>query len=82
MFFLAWAAMLALLPVLGAVTTAHPLWRSLPVSDWAFAGTDLTMLVLAALHACLAWRTWRFTPKPVRARPPRAARAATTEVAG
>ncbi len=76
------AALLALLPVLGAVTTAHPLWRSLPVADWAFAGTDLTMLALAALHACLAWRTWRFTPKPVRARAPRAARAATTEVAG
>lgn len=76
------AVLLALIPVVTAVTTTHSLWRSLPAADWTFAGTDLTLLALAGLHACLAWRTWRFTPKAVRARAPRAARASAAEVAG
>ncbi|AWH17737.1 PepSY domain-containing protein [Stenotrophomonas sp. ZAC14D2_NAIMI4_7] len=75
------ALLLALVPVLNATTTARPLWVTLPAGDWAFAGTDLTLLALAGLHACLAWRTWRFTPRTTRARAPRTAAAAASGVA-
>jgi len=57
------AALLALLPVLNAVTTPRPLWHSLATGDWVFAGVDLTCLALAALHAALALRAHRHRPK-------------------
>ncbi|WP_322028361.1 PepSY-associated TM helix domain-containing protein [Paraburkholderia sp. J76] len=53
------AALLALLPVVNALTTQRPLWRSLADGDWVYAGFDLMMLALAALHAALAVRTAR-----------------------
>jgi uncharacterized iron-regulated membrane protein len=53
------AAALALLPVLGAFTTDRPLWQSLADGDWVFAGIDLALWALAALHAVLAVRTAR-----------------------
>jgi hypothetical protein len=61
------AALLGLLPVLNAVTTARPLWHSLGQGDWVFAATDLMCWALAALHAGLAWRAARHRPG-VRAR--------------
>lgn len=68
-----WAAavLLALVPVLNAVTTERPLWTSLAQGDWVFAGTDLMCLALAALHAALAVRTQRHQPKlrPGRVKP-------------
>jgi uncharacterized iron-regulated membrane protein len=57
------AALLALLPVLNAVTTQRPLWHSLAQGDWIFAGIDLMCWVLAALHAALALRTARHQVK-------------------
>lgn len=62
------AALLALLPVLNAVTTPRPLWRSLAEGDWVFAGIDLTCWALAALHAALAVRARRHRPgiRPAR----------------
>ncbi|WP_258223194.1 PepSY-associated TM helix domain-containing protein, partial [Stenotrophomonas sp. HMWF023] len=66
------AILLALLPVLTAFTTPHPLWRTADAGDWAWAGADLTLLALAVLHAYIGWRAWRFTPK---ARRPRASAA-------
>jgi len=59
---------LGLLPVLNAVTTERPLWRSLCEGDWVFAGADLLFWVLAALHAVLAVRSGRHTLRPVAAR--------------
>jgi len=73
------ALLLTLLPALTATTTAHPLWRTLTTGDWAFAGTDLTLLALAVLHAVLAWRIWKHAPKVKRARPPAAPRTAVPE---
>ena len=61
-------ALLALLPVLNAVTTQRPLWRSLAEGDWVFAGTDLMCWGLAALHAALAIRTSGHRPRSVRDR--------------
>lgn len=62
------AAALALLPLLTALTTERPLWRSLAQGDGVFAGMELSLLALAALHAVLALRTARHQPKtrPVR----------------
>lgn len=77
--FMLGALLLALLPVLTAMTTPHPLWHALPTGDWAFAGTDLTLLALSALHALLAWRTWKHAPKLKRARPSAASRNAAAE---
>ncbi|MGP9811837.1 PepSY-associated TM helix domain-containing protein [Rhodopseudomonas sp. NSM] len=56
-----WAAtaLLALLPVLNALTTQRPLWRSLAEGDWVFAGVELMCWALAALHAVLAMRAAR-----------------------
>ncbi len=56
-----WAAsvLLCLLPVLNAVTTQRPLWRSLAEGDWVFASVDIMCLALALLHAGLAVRTAR-----------------------
>lgn len=73
------ALLLALLPALTATTTAHPLWRTLAAGDWAFAGTDLTLLALAVLQAVLAWRIWKHAPKAKRARPPAAPRTTVPE---
>lgn len=53
------AGLLALLPVLNALTTARPLWRSVAEGDWVFAGFDLMMWAFAALHALLAIRVSR-----------------------
>jgi uncharacterized iron-regulated membrane protein len=53
------AALLALLPVLNAVTTQRPVWRSLAAGDWVYAGFDMMMWALAALHAVLALRMGR-----------------------
>lgn len=53
------AAALALLPILNALTTARPLWKSLAQGDWVFAGADMLFLALALLHALLAWRVRR-----------------------
>jgi hypothetical protein len=56
-------AMLALLPMLNAITTDRPLWRSVAQGDWVFAGFDLMMWAFAALHAALALRVMRHRPR-------------------
>ncbi len=73
---LLWAAtaVLALLPLLSWVTTGRHLLASLEAGDGVFAGMDLTLWALAALHAVLALRTMRHQARLPRARP--AARAA------
>ena len=53
------SALLFLLPILNALTTQRPLWHSLAVGDWVFAGMDLMCWALALLHAALAIRTRR-----------------------
>ena len=53
------AALLALLPMLNALTTERPLWRSLVVGDWIFVGIDLFCLAIGVLHAVLAIRAAR-----------------------
>lgn len=57
------AALLALLPLLNAVTTQRPLWRSIAEGDWVFAGFELMLWVFAALHGLLAWRVARDRPR-------------------
>ncbi len=57
------SALLALLPVLNAATTARPFWRSLADGDWVFIGMDLMCLALAVLHAALAVRVARHQPR-------------------
>ncbi|MES2412797.1 MAG: PepSY-associated TM helix domain-containing protein [Pseudomonadota bacterium] len=69
-------ALLALLPVLNALTTSRPLWHSLAEGDWIFAGTDLMCWALAALHAMLALRTMRHRARSRPVRAPRDAAAA------
>jgi len=62
------AAVLALTPVLNALTTDRPLWRSLAEGDWVFAGMDLALWAFAAVHAALALRTLRHRARaPARA---------------
>ncbi|MBB1602307.1 PepSY domain-containing protein [Variovorax sp. UMC13] len=61
-------AALALLPIVSAFTTERPLWRSLLAGDWVFAGLELTLWALAALHALLAIRTMRHSAKVKPAR--------------
>jgi uncharacterized iron-regulated membrane protein len=56
-------AMLALLPVLNALTTDRPFWRSVAQGDWVFAGFDLMMWAFAALHAALALRVTHHRPR-------------------
>lgn len=63
-------AALALLPLLNAVTTDRPLWRSLADGDGVFAGVDLVLWALAALHAMLAIRTARQSPRTRAAHKP------------
>jgi len=53
------AALLALLPLLNALTTQRPFWRSVAAGDWVFAGVDLMCGALALLHAVLAIRSAR-----------------------
>ncbi|MEK6347859.1 MAG: PepSY-associated TM helix domain-containing protein [Burkholderia sp.] len=53
------AALLALLPVLNALTTDRPIWRSVADGDWVYTGFQLMMWVFAALHALLALRVSR-----------------------
>lgn len=57
------AVLLALLPVVSAATTPRPLWLSLSKGDWVFAGFELMLWALAALHATLAIRTARHKPR-------------------
>ncbi|MFJ2995390.1 PepSY-associated TM helix domain-containing protein [Pandoraea sp. NPDC087047] len=57
------AAVLALLPVLNALTTSRGLWHSVTTGDWVYAGVDLMLWAFAALHAWLAVRTARHKPK-------------------
>ncbi|THU02896.1 PepSY domain-containing protein [Lampropedia puyangensis] len=64
--------MLAGLPIVNALTTERGLVTSLFAGDWVFAGLDLTLLALAALHAMLWWRVQRYVPKsatPKKAKP-------------
>ena len=66
------AALLALLPILNAITTQRPLWHSLAQGDWIFAGIDLMCWLLAALHVVLALRTARHQVKvPAKRKAPR-----------
>lgn len=64
-------ALLALLPIANALTTSRGLWHSLGAGDWTFAGVDLMLWALAAMHAWLAVRTARHRPKtkPARGKP-------------
>jgi len=48
------AVLLALLPVLNALTSERNLIASIRSGDWVFAGVDLTVLALAGMHAVLA----------------------------
>jgi uncharacterized iron-regulated membrane protein len=73
------AALLALTPVLNAVTTDRPIWRSIAQGDWVYVGFESMLLVFAALHAMLAVRVARHRPRskakaaartPVTAREP------------
>ena len=57
------AGLLALLPVLSWAVTDRPLWVSATKGDWVFVGFELTLWVLAALHAALALRTQHHKPK-------------------
>lgn len=66
------AALLALLPIVNALTTDRPLWASLRAGDWVFAGVELALLAFAALHAGLALRVARHRSKEPKA-PPRSA---------
>ncbi|OWT73841.1 MULTISPECIES: PepSY domain-containing protein [unclassified Achromobacter] len=68
------AAMLALLPVLNALTTSRPFWRSVAVGDWVYAGVDLMAWALALLHVMLALTAQHHKPrvKPARKAGPRA----------
>lgn len=60
--------LLALTPVLNALTSDRGLPGSLLAGDWVFAGFDLAMLALAALTASFAWRTARHRPRVPAAR--------------
>ena len=53
------SALLALLPLLNAITTNRPLWHSLIIGDRVFTGFDLSLWAFAALHAMLAGRAGR-----------------------
>ncbi|MDO5101663.1 MAG: PepSY-associated TM helix domain-containing protein [Lautropia sp.] len=70
------ALLLALMPVLNALTSDHGLPASLLAGNWVFAGFDLAMLLLAALTASLAWRTARHQPRLPAARNTKGAKAA------
>jgi uncharacterized iron-regulated membrane protein len=73
-------ALLTLVPVLDALTTNRPLWRSIAAGDWVFAGFDLMMWAFALLHAMLAMRTARHRPRVKAAPKARAAVAVQREM--
>ncbi|MET3516066.1 putative iron-regulated membrane protein [Pseudacidovorax sp. 1753] len=62
------AAVLALLPVASWLTTGRHLLASLQAGDGVFAGMELTLWALAALHAVLALRTMRHQARLPRPR--------------
>jgi hypothetical protein len=68
------AGMLAVLPLLNALTTDRPLWHSVWAGDWVYVGVDLMMWAFAGLHATLALRAARHR---AQARPARKASVAT-----
>ncbi|ALM86205.1 PepSY domain-containing protein [Bordetella sp. N] len=70
------AAVLALLPVVNAMTTARPFWHSVAVGDWVYAGFDLMVWALALLHVALALKTQRYKPRVKVARKTAAGQAA------
>lgn len=61
-----WAAtaVLALLPLVNALTTTRPLWHSMAEGDWVYAGMDLVLWAFAALHAVLAVRLAHHRRRP------------------
>ncbi|GAA5232765.1 PepSY domain-containing protein [Verticiella sediminum] len=65
------AGLLALTPVLNALTTSRGLPGSLLAGDWTFAVFDLMLLAFAVLHAAIARRVTRHKPsaKPARRKP-------------
>ncbi|MGP1614901.1 MAG: PepSY-associated TM helix domain-containing protein, partial [Pollutimonas bauzanensis] len=63
------AILLALTPVLNAITTDRHLPASILAGDRVFAGFDLALIGFAALHAWLAIRTARHEPHAARRRP-------------
>lgn len=67
------AAVMALLPVLNALSTRRPFWHSVATHDWVYAGFDLAMWAFAALHATFAVCAARHRPGPQALRAPRAA---------
>jgi len=73
-------ALLALLPIANALTTSRGLWHSFGAGDWTFAGVDLMLWALAAMHAWLAVRTARHRPKTKPARGKSAPASATSTV--
>jgi|GEM_PF-3177508 hypothetical protein len=60
------AGLLSLLPLLNAVTTQRPLWRSILEGDPVFAGFEQMLWAFAALHAVLALRVARHRPRITR----------------
>ncbi|MCI3205943.1 MULTISPECIES: PepSY-associated TM helix domain-containing protein [Pandoraea] len=70
------AAVLALLPIVNAVTTSRGFWHSVTTGDWVYAGVDAMLWAFAALHAWLAVRTARHKPKTKPARRADVAKAA------
>ena len=72
------AGLLALTPVLNALTSTRGLLPSLRQGDWTFVTMDMGLLALALLMGSLAWRTARFRPKTKPARKAPAAARATT----
>ncbi|MEJ2804371.1 PepSY-associated TM helix domain-containing protein [Comamonadaceae bacterium PP-2] len=63
------AVLLALLPLLTALTTDRGLPASVLAGDWVYATFDAALLVFAVAHGWLAWRTWRHRPRVKSARP-------------
>jgi uncharacterized iron-regulated membrane protein len=50
------AALGAAVPLLNAITTAHPLWVSIRDGLWAVAGTDLVAVAASVTASVIAWR--------------------------
>lgn len=53
------ALLMAFLPILNGFTTSRGLLTSLAQGDWLFAGFDLTLWLLSAMFAYIAYRTQR-----------------------
>jgi len=56
------AAAYGLIPVLNALTTDRHLGVTVRAGDWVLAGFDLTVFVIGAFFAALAWMLWRKRP--------------------